>query len=140
MILLSKTTCRSLSFLYPQYNRDDNRALVCFFEEEAGHCIGDVVFDVIKVDRLLTFGAVFDSFFNNEARLLQHLLVFSQVDKATGNDVRRFAEFACSRVNGCDNHKHALLRQHGAVADNHLLDVADSKAVYQAQACWEPSL
>src|SRR3989338_2218795 len=120
--------------LYSQYHRDDYRPLVCFFEEEAGDGVGDVVFDEVKVDLILAFGRIFNGLFDDNARLLQELLALAQVDEPAADDVRRFAQAAVLGVDRRDDDKHPFLREHGAVADDDLLDVADGKAVYQAQA------
>src|SRR3989344_3453363 len=124
----------NIPHLHPQHNRDYNRSFVGFFEEEAGDGVGDVVFYQVEVDGVLFSCLIFDSFFDDDARLLEELLALAQIDKAAADDVRRLAQAAGLGVDGGDDDKHAFLREHGAVADNHLLQVADGEAVYQPEA------
>jgi len=64
-------------YLHSKHNGDNNGALVGLFKQKAGDCVGYIVFDKVKVDRLLVFGSVLDGLFNNDARLLEQLLALA---------------------------------------------------------------
>ena len=80
---------RTIPTLYSQDNWDHDRALVGLLEEEAGDGVGDVVFDVVEVDRLHVVGCVLDRFLDDEARLREEVLVLAQVHEAARDDVGR---------------------------------------------------
>jgi hypothetical protein len=103
---------------------DHNRALVGFFEEEARHGVGNIIFDVVEVDRLLVPGGVLDRFLDDNARLIEELLTLAQVHEAARDDVRALTKLAGLRVHGGDDDEHALLRQDCPVAYHNLLYVA----------------
>ena len=73
--------------LHPQHDRDDDRAFVGLFEEEAGDGVGDVVFDVIEVDRLHALRGFLDGLLDDDAGLREEVLRFAKVDEADRKSV-----------------------------------------------------
>src|SRR3989344_3746931 len=126
--------CLDTTLLHAENDRDDERVLVGLLEEEAGDRVGDVVFYRVEVDWVHAGGGVLDSLLDNDARLLEEVLRFTQVDEAAGDDVRRLAQFPGARVDGRNDDEHAVFGKQFPVTDNDLLDVADREAVHHAQS------
>ena len=95
--------------LNPQDYRDDNRPFGGFLKQEASDVIGDIGFDVVKVDRIHTGNAVFNRFLNDQTGLLKQILGFPQIDKSARNNVRRLSELAGLGIESGDDDKHSII-------------------------------
>ena len=63
-------------------------------EEEPADVIGDVVLDVVDVDRIHALSRLLDGVFDEEARFVEEFLRFAQIDEAAADDVGGFAQAA----------------------------------------------
>src|SRR3989344_2261056 len=116
--------------LNPQHHWNDNGAFGGLLEEEARDRVGDGAFDKIKVDGVGAVSTLLNGFFDDEASLTQKLLRLAQINKATRDDVGRFAQFASFQIDDGNDDEHAVLCQHLAIAHHHLLHISDGETVY----------
>ncbi len=69
-------------------------------------------------------------FLISDARFVEEFLGFAQIDEAAADDVRRLAQAAGLAVDDGEDDEDAVLGQGLAVADDHVLYVADRETVH----------
>ena len=116
--------------LHRQNDRNDHRPLGGLLQEEAADFVGDVLLYIIHIDRIHAVGRFFDGVLDEDASFVEEFLGFAQIDKAAADDVGRFAQAAGLAVDDGEDDEDAVLGQCLAVADDHVLDVADREAVH----------
>ena len=70
--------------------------------------------------------------------IIDQLLVFTHIDEAAGDDIRRSEQPSVLLVNRADNHKYAFCRHYLAVPKNYFPDITDAKSVNKHYAILHP--